>query len=88
MAASRQQELDNPRDVAAALGRSAVEAARQGTYVTETGRRVDWRDAVQAACAEKVSIAPHAMLARHTIAIGLREPWTVTKYRLRRIPKK
>jgi uncharacterized protein (TIGR02452 family) len=64
MAASRQQELDIPRDVAAALGRSAVEAAHQGTYVTEAGRRVDWRDAVQAACTAKVSIAPHAMLAR------------------------
>lgn len=62
MAASRRQELDIPRDVAAALGQSAVAAARQGYYVTEAGRRVDWRDAVAAACAAKVSIAPHAAL--------------------------
>jgi uncharacterized protein (TIGR02452 family) len=64
MAASRRQELDIPRDVAAALGRSAVEAASQGYYVTEAGRRVDWRDAVEAACAAKVSIAPHVTLPR------------------------
>jgi uncharacterized protein (TIGR02452 family) len=64
MAASRRQELDIPRDVAAALGRSAVEAARRGYYATEAGRRVDWRDAVEAACAAKVSIAPHAPLPR------------------------
>jgi uncharacterized protein (TIGR02452 family) len=64
MAASRRKELDIPRDIAAALGRSAVEAARQGYYVTEAGRQVDWRDAVQAACAAKVSIAPHAALPR------------------------
>jgi uncharacterized protein (TIGR02452 family) len=62
MAASRRQELDIPRDVAAALGRSAVAAARQGYYGTEASQRVDWRDAVQAACAAKVSIAPHATL--------------------------
>jgi uncharacterized protein (TIGR02452 family) len=64
MAASRRQELDIPRDVAAALGRSAVEAASQGYYVTEVGRRVDWRETVEAACAAKVSIAPHATLPR------------------------
>jgi uncharacterized protein (TIGR02452 family) len=64
MAASRRQELDIPRDVAAALGRSVVEAASQGYYVTEAGRRVDWRDAVEAACAAKVSIAPHVTLPR------------------------
>ncbi len=62
MAASRRQELDVPRDVAAALGRSAVEAARWGYYATEAVRRVDWRNAVQAACAAKVSIAPDAAL--------------------------
>src|SRR5262245_38247758 len=64
MAVSRRQELDIPRDRAAALGRSAVEAARQGYYVTEAGRRVDWREAVQAAHAAKVSILPHAELPR------------------------
>jgi len=62
MAASRRQELAIPRDVAAALGRSAVDAARKGYYVTAAGRRVDWRDAVEAACVGKVSIPPYAVL--------------------------
>ena len=53
MAASRRQELDIPRDIAAALGRSAVNAARSGRYVTKGGQEVVWRDAVQAACAAK-----------------------------------
>ena len=35
MAASRRQELDIPRKVAAELGRSAVEAAVEGQYVSE-----------------------------------------------------
>jgi uncharacterized protein (TIGR02452 family) len=62
MAASRRKELNIPRDVAAALGRSAVEAAREGCYVTQAGQKVVWRDAVQAACAVKRSIAPDATL--------------------------
>src|SRR5262245_48996725 len=62
MAASRRQELNIPRDVAAALGWSAVEAARQGLYVTKAGQTVVWRDAVQAACAAKLSIDPDATL--------------------------
>ena len=48
--------------LAAALGRSAVEAARAGFYVTKAGQEVVWRDAVQAACAAKQSIAPDATL--------------------------
>jgi len=62
MALSRQQELNIPRDVAAALGQSAVEAARNGIYITRAGREVVWRDAVQAACAAKLSIDPDATL--------------------------
>jgi uncharacterized protein (TIGR02452 family) len=62
MAASRRQELDIPKDVAAALGRSAVNAAHNGRYVTKAGQEVVWRDAVQAACAAKRSIAPDATL--------------------------
>lgn len=62
MAASRRQELNIPRDVAAALGRSALEAAREGLYVTGAGQEVVWRDAVQAACAAKRSIVPDATL--------------------------
>jgi len=37
MAAARRQELNISRDVAAALGRSAVAAAREGRYVTAAG---------------------------------------------------
>jgi uncharacterized protein (TIGR02452 family) len=62
MASSRRQELNIPRDVAAALGQSAVEAARKGIYFTKSGQEVVWRDAVQAACAAKVSIDPDVTL--------------------------
>lgn len=62
MALLRRQELNISREVAAALGRSAVEAARQGYYETEDGRKVVWREAVQAARAAKASIAPDAVL--------------------------
>jgi uncharacterized protein (TIGR02452 family) len=63
MAASRRQELNIPSDVAAAaLGRSAVEAAREGLYITKAGEKVAWRDAVQATCAAKLSIDPDARL--------------------------
>jgi uncharacterized protein (TIGR02452 family) len=64
MAATRRRELDIPVDVAAALGRSAVEAALDGFYVTGGGRKVDWHDAVEAACAAKRSIPPDAPLPR------------------------
>lgn len=62
MAASRRQELTIPRDIAAALGRSAVEAAHAGHYLTKAGQKVVWRDAVQAACAATLSIRPDATL--------------------------
>ena len=62
MAASRRQELNIPSDVAAALGRSAVEAAREGLYVTKAGQKVFWRDVVEAACAFKLSIDPDVTL--------------------------
>lgn len=65
MAAARRQELNIPREAAAALGRSAVEAARAGRYVTKAGQQVVWRDAVQAACAAKLSIRPDATLPIH-----------------------
>ncbi len=53
LAASRRQELDIPRSVAAALGRSAVKAAQEGFYISETGQEVNWRDAVQTARTDK-----------------------------------
>jgi hypothetical protein len=62
MAASRRQELTIPRGFAAALGRSAVEAAREGLYVTKAGQKVVWRDVVEAACAAKQSIDPEVTL--------------------------
>jgi len=62
MAVSRRQELDIPQQTAAALGRSAVEAARAGYYVNGLGKKVDWSRDVQAACYAKVSIAPGAAL--------------------------
>jgi uncharacterized protein (TIGR02452 family) len=58
MAGVRRRELDIPRHAAAALGRSAVEAAIQGRYLTEDGREVVWNDAVQAAILAKRSIPP------------------------------
>ena len=65
MAASRQLELDIRRDVATRLGITAVEASLAGYYVTRDGQKVVWRDAVQAACAAKVSLPPDAALPAH-----------------------
>src|SRR5207244_3310853 len=62
MATSRRRELDIPRTTAAALGRSAVEAARAGYYVNKIGEKVDWGRDVESACAAKLSIAPDAGL--------------------------
>ena len=64
MAASRQRELNIPRDLAAALGRSAVQACCNGSYVTADGETVVWLDAVQAACDARRSIPPDAALPR------------------------
>jgi uncharacterized protein (TIGR02452 family) len=65
MAASRRRELDIPRPVAVALGRSAVEAATTGYYLLGTDRSVDWGREVQAACSAKVTIPPEAPLPAH-----------------------
>jgi uncharacterized protein (TIGR02452 family) len=62
LAAARRRELDIPRDVAAALGRSAIEACASGHYVSEGGRRVDWSTGVQAARSAKRSVPPEAPL--------------------------
>ena len=62
---SRRQELDIPRDVAAELGRSALESAVEGQYVYGDGRKVDWSRYVQAACSSKVSIPPGVFLPSH-----------------------
>ena len=62
LAQARRRELDIPRDVAAALGSSAVEAATRGWYLFADGTTVDWRRYVEAACAARVSIPPGAAL--------------------------
>jgi len=65
IAVSRRQELDIPRDVAAELGRSALESAVEGQYVYGDGRKVDWSRYVQVACSSKVSIPPGVFLPSH-----------------------
>ena len=42
MAASRRRELDIPRDIAGALGRSAVKAGSDGFYVSRDGQEIVW----------------------------------------------
>ena len=59
MAESRRRELDIPREVAAALGRSAVDASNDGFYRDQRGNVVDWRGLVERARLLKKSIAPH-----------------------------
>ena len=62
MAERRRAELNIPTNVAADLGRSAVEAAVQGRYRNPQGEEVDWSREIQAACEAKVSIPPGAGL--------------------------
>jgi uncharacterized protein (TIGR02452 family) len=62
MAAARRRELDIRRDVAAELGRSAVEAANNGYYFNRAGEKVDWKQLVEVACWGKRSIPPDERL--------------------------
>src|SRR5262245_49257025 len=62
MAAARRRELDIPRDVAARLGTSAVEAAISGFYFNKAGEKVDLSSLVRAACSGQRSIPPDAPL--------------------------
>lgn len=64
MAECRRRELDLPRSKAAALGTSAVAAAKQGHYVYGIDKKVHWSPQVQAAYAAKVSIPPSAQLPK------------------------
>jgi uncharacterized protein (TIGR02452 family) len=65
LAAARRRELDLPRQAAAALGRSAVEAAVRGWYVSPSGAKVDWNGEQEAAWAAKVSFPPDAGVPAH-----------------------
>lgn len=58
MAETRRRELDLPRQTAADLGRSAVEAARQGRYRRQDGMEVDWSTEIASAQTMRVSIPP------------------------------
>src|SRR5262245_19345918 len=60
MAAARRPELDIPRERARLLGLSALAAIREGAYVADDGRRVDWRHDVEKAGSSKVSLPPDA----------------------------
>lgn len=62
MAEARRRELDMPRNVATALGLSALAAVMEGHYIDRLNRRVDWSREVQAARKAKVSIRPDAPL--------------------------
>jgi hypothetical protein len=62
IASSRRRELDISRHTAGQLGRSAVEDAVNGLYISEAGKKIDWRSYVQAACSANVSIPPDAIL--------------------------
>jgi len=62
MAARCRKDLNISQDVAAALGRSAVEAVWNGHYTTTHHKKVDWRALVNAARTGKQSIEPGAPL--------------------------
>jgi uncharacterized protein (TIGR02452 family) len=62
MAAARRRELDIGRDVAAELGRSAVEIARTGFYFNDAGERVEIGELVARAVSAKQSLPPDAVL--------------------------
>jgi hypothetical protein len=64
-AARRRRELDIWRDVAAELGRSAVEIARTGFYFNDAGERVEIGELVARAVSAKRSLPPDAVRPDH-----------------------
>jgi len=62
MSAACRQALEIPRQVAAALGASAVQAVNEGRYLDAVGKRVDWSHCVQSARTAKQSIRPDEVL--------------------------
>jgi len=69
VASARRWELDIPREVSAALGRSAVEAANSGFDFNKAGEKVDWSHLVDAACSAKRSIPPDVALQKSEVAV-------------------
>jgi len=59
-------QLDLSRDQAAALGRSAVDAADKGSYTARNGEQVNWQPLVDRARFAKCSIPPDEALAPAT----------------------
>jgi uncharacterized protein (TIGR02452 family) len=66
MAETRRRELDISRDFARALGRSAVVASTQGSYLTPSGDKIFWDGAVESSREKKTSIPPDAKLPERT----------------------
>jgi uncharacterized protein (TIGR02452 family) len=62
MAAARRAELDISPEKARLLGRSTLEAIRARRFRHDDGLEIDWRSAIDAAVAAKVSVAPDAIL--------------------------
>ncbi len=58
MAAQRRRELCISRELAAHLGRTALQAIKNGYYITDSGDRVDWHEEIANARARKISIPP------------------------------
>lgn len=58
---------DVSRDDARTRARSAVEAMRRGWYVAPSGRRVEWRDAIDHAVASKQSLRPKEPLSAFAV---------------------
>lgn len=67
LADERRRELDIPRQLAIRQGESALRHSSNGFYVTQTGYRVQWRDAIKAARSAKTSIPPGCTLPAFTL---------------------
>ena len=62
LAEKARRDLDIDRSVARDLGLTAVTATQRGCYLNTQGQSVDWRAAVEAAVAAKVSLPPEIPL--------------------------
>jgi uncharacterized protein (TIGR02452 family) len=78
MAQARRLELGVPRQVAADLGKSAVEAITRGYYICRDCTRIEWGPHVQAAKSSKVSIPPDRALPERGAASSFESHVQVT----------